>query len=111
MKQRLGWTNVFFPALESRLGEGREGLEVLCVRVEAFGALARSVDGWRDSLASTPANTKIPKVKSQGPDLFSLLRERDQTLGDKNGIPGPSENFVSANLLQKGCSPLHLNVD
>ena len=50
MKQRLGRTNVFFPALESRLGEGREGLEVLCVRVEAFGALARSVDGWRETL-------------------------------------------------------------
>lgn len=101
MKQTLGWTNVFFPALESRLGEGREALEVLCVREEAIGALARSADGWREALGSTPVNTKMPKIRSQGPALVSLLRERCQTLRGKNGIPSPYENFVSVNFYKK----------
>lgn len=89
---KVGLDKRVFPALESRCGEDREALEVLWLKVEVTGALARSVDDWRDSLGSTPANTQMPKINSQGSALFSLLRERDQILRGKNGIANLYEN-------------------
>lgn len=88
----------FFPALETRSGEGREALEC---RVSGPGSLGLWPGVWLagEILASIPANVKMPKVTSQRPALFSLLRERNQTQGGKNGILSPFENFTSIHLL------------
>lgn len=103
VKQRLGWTNVLsgrllFPSSGDQIPGGWRGFGSVVGWGRGRWAPARYEIGLRDSLATAPANTKMPNITSQGPALLSLLGERHQTLRGKVGILSPLEDFVSVNL-------------